>query len=49
MMNYKTTWLLVGVLCLVVWLAYTQDTLWEKYNDAGVKAYEQGDYTEAEK
>ncbi len=47
----KTRWLLVGVLCLTFGLALAsaQQTAWEKYIEAGQKAYEQGDYPEAQK
>ena len=48
MTSTRTVWLLVGILCLASF-AVAQDTAWEKYNEAGVEAYEQGRYTEAEK
>ena len=42
---------LVGVLCvvLVATHALTQDNLWETYIRAGIEAYQQGNYAEAEK
>ena len=47
----KTCFLLVGVLSLLLWPApcAAQETSWEKYNVAGMKAYEEGRYAEAEK
>ncbi len=47
----KTRWLLVGLVCLALWPAHAsaQGGLWETYNNAGVKAYQQGNYPEAEK
>ena len=47
----KTRWLLAGVLCLALLppTTYAQDTKWEKSTAAGTKAYQQGDYVEAEK
>ncbi len=51
MITHKTKWLLVGLVCLALWPAYTsaQGGLWETYRAAGDKAYQQGDYPEAEK
>ena len=48
MTKAKTGWLLLGILCLASF-AVAQDTAWEKYNKAGMKAYRQGQYAEAEK
>ncbi len=50
-MNTRTRRSLVGVLCVLLLptQALAQSTLWERYNDAGAEAYEQGRYTEAEK
>jgi hypothetical protein len=47
----KSRWLLGGVLFLTfgLTLASAQQTAWEKYLEAGQKAYEQGDYPEAQK
>ena len=48
-MNTRAHWWQVGVLCLL--LASTQacrGALWERYNDTGAEAYEQGFYAEAE-
>ena len=48
MLNRKSNWVLVGILGLALWsAAYGQD--WEADAEAGIKAYEQGHYTEAEK
>ncbi len=45
----RTVWLLVlGVVC-VASRAVAQETSWEKYNEAGMEAYAQGRYAEAEK
>ena len=41
MTKAKTGWLLLGVLCLASF-AVAQDTALEKYTDAGIKAYRQG-------
>ncbi len=51
MITHKPKWLLVGLVCLALWPAYTsaQGGLWETYMAAGVKAYQQGNYPEAEK
>jgi tetratricopeptide (TPR) repeat protein len=45
----KPRWLLAGVVCLALWPAPApaQGNLWETYNDAGVKAYLDGDHAEA--
>ncbi len=47
----ETRWLLTGVFCLALWAtaASAQDTQWKKSNDAGLMAYQQGRYAEAEK
>ncbi len=51
MITHKTRWLLVGLVCLALWPAYTsaQGDLWETYMAAATKAYQQGNYPEAEK
>ncbi len=51
MITHKTKWLLVGLVCLALWPAYTsaQGGLWQTYIAAGAKAYQQGDYAQAEK
>ncbi len=51
MITHKTKWLLVGLVCLALWPAHAsaQGGLWETYAAAGVKAYQQGNYPEAEK
>ncbi len=51
MRHSKARWLLATVLCLALWPAgcSAEETPWETYNSAGNKAYEQGDYAEAEK
>ncbi len=51
MKRTKTGLLLAGVLSLLLWPACTaaQETSWEKYNVAGMEAYQQGRYGEAEK
>src|SRR5258706_16005867 len=43
-------WLLMLVGCLTLWPAIVcaQKTEWERYQRAGVQAYKQGSYTEAE-
>ena len=43
-------WLLILVECLTLWpySASAQKTEWEKYQRAGVQAYKQGSYAEAE-
>ncbi len=50
-MNRRTRWSLVGILCVLLLptQASAQSTLWERYNDAGREAYQQGRYAEAEK
>ncbi len=47
----KTRLLLAEVLCMTFGLAIAsaQQTAWENYLEAGQKAYEQGDYPEAQK
>ncbi len=51
MTTNKTRWLLVGLVCLALWPAHTsaQLGLWDTYRAAGDKAYQQGNYPEAEK
>ncbi len=51
MTTTKTRWLLAGLVCLALWPAHAsaQGDPWQSYMDAGVEAYLQGDYTEAEK
>ncbi len=51
MITHKAKWLLVGLVCLALWPAHAsaQGGLWETYMAAGVKAYQQGNYPEAEK
>ena len=51
MITYKTKWLLVGLVCLALWPAHAsaQGDPWQSYMDAGVEAYQQGNYPEAEK
>ena len=48
---HKAKWLLVGLVCLVLWSAYApaQSSEWGSYRRAGFKAYVQGNYAEAEK
>ena len=48
MTKAKTGWLLLGVFLLASY-GVTQDTTWEKYMEAAMEAYQQGQYTEAEK
>ena len=48
MTKAKTGWLLLGILW-VASHAVAQGTTWEKYMKAGMEAYEQGKYAEAEK
>ena len=48
MTKAKTGWLLLGILCLASF-AVAQETAWERYMKAGMEAYEQGKYAEAEK
>ena len=48
----KTRWLLAGLVCLAlaaVAYVFLQVSPWETYMDAGDKAYQQGNYPEAEK
>ena len=51
MITHKTKWLLVGLVCLALWPAHAsaQGGLWETYMAAATKAYQQGNYPEAEK
>ncbi len=51
MITHKTKWLLAGLVCLALWPAHApaQGGLWETYMDAATKAYQQGNYPEAEK
>ena len=51
MLNLRINWAMVGMLCLALGSAsYSQPILlWETYNDAGIEAYKQGRYAEAEK
>ena len=51
MTKAKTLWLLVGLVCLVLWLAYVffQRGEWETLNATAFEAYQRGDYAEAEK
>ncbi len=51
MKRTKTRWLLGGVLSLLLWPTCTaeQETSWGKSNAAGMEAFEQGRYGEAEK
>ena len=51
MITNKTRWWLVRLVCLALWLAHAtaQGGLWETYMAAGDKAYQQGNYPEAEK
>ena len=49
MRSTRTVWLLVlGAVC-VSSCAVVQHTVWKKYNEAGMEAYEQGRYAEAKK
>ena len=48
MTKAKTSWLLLGILCLACF-AVAQETAWEKYNRAGIEAARRGNYAEAEK
>ncbi len=48
----KTRWLLVGLLCLGLWpmvAASAQETRWDSLMADAAKAYQQADYSEAEK
>ena len=51
MIMHKTTWLLAGLLCLALWLAYAwgQGGHWQSYMDAALAAHVDGDYAEAQK
>ncbi len=52
MTTTKTRWLLVGLVCLAlaaVAYVFLQGDPWETYMAAGDKAYQQGNYPEAEK
>ncbi len=51
MKRTKTRWLLAGVLSLILWPACTAapETSWETSYAAGMEAYQQGRYAEAEK
>ena len=51
MIMTKTRWWLVGLVRLGLWPAYpsAQGDLWETYMAAATKAYQQGNYPEAEK
>ena len=51
MVENRKRWLYVGVLCLVLWPIQTlaQQATWEQHIRAGVVAYKQGNYAEAEK
>ena len=51
MITHKTKWLLVGLVCLALWPVHApaQGGLWETYMAAATKAYQQGNYPEAEK
>ena len=51
MTKTKSSWLLVGLVCLVFWPAHApaQGGEWKSYMARGVGAYEQGNYPEAEK
>ena len=48
---HKAKWLLAGLVCLALWTvdASAQGGEWESYRDAGIEAFLQGDYAEAEK
>ncbi len=50
MTSTKMSWLLVGLLCLALLpvQAHAQQTSWEQHMRAGVTAYQQGKYAEAE-
>jgi hypothetical protein len=50
MKRAKTRLLLVSVVSLAIWTtALAQETQWEKLNNAGMQAYERGDYAKTEK
>ena len=48
---HKAKWLLVGLVCLALWAVHAcaQGGQWESDMAAGVAAYQQGNYAEAEK
>ena len=48
MTRAKIAWLLLGILCLAS-CSVLRGRRWDKYAEAGEKAYEQGEYAEAEK
>ncbi len=48
MTKAKTSWLLLGILCLASF-AVAQDTLWQTYMQATSRAYAHGQYPAAEK
>ena len=47
----RARWFLVGLLWLLLWSTsvWAGEEDWRKYNTAGIKAYERGDYVDAEK
>jgi len=47
----KAKWFLVGLLWLLLWSTSACDGEedWREYNTAGIKAYQQGDYVDAER
>jgi hypothetical protein len=47
MTKAKTAWLLLAILCLACF-AVAQDTAWQKANEAGMKAHQEGRYAAAE-
>ncbi len=51
MFSIKMKWFLVGLLCLALWpvQALAQQVSWEHHMQAGITAYRQGKYGEAEK
>ncbi len=51
MIRHRVKWLLVGLLWLLLWStsAWAGEEDWRKYNTAGIKAYQRGDYVDAEK
>ncbi len=51
MITHKTRWWLVRLVRLALWPAHpsAQGDLWETYMAAATKAYQQGNYPEAEK
>ena len=48
---HKEKWLLVALVCLALWSAHAaaQGGQWESYTTAGLAAFQQGNYVEAEK